>query len=81
MKCKKCGKDFEPKKGLKNYCSLSCRNSHNTSTEEVKTKIVQCIGCGNDVEVNKRTNPKIVKCEQCKQLTNNSRLIRHESKI
>jgi hypothetical protein len=36
-KCKKCGSEFEPKKGLKNYCSLKCRNSR-TWTEEDKIK-------------------------------------------
>ena len=29
--CKKCGNEFEPIKGLKSYCSLSCRNSRNWS--------------------------------------------------
>lgn len=36
--CKKCGKEFEPQKGLKSYCSLSCRNSRERS-EETKRKI------------------------------------------
>lgn len=36
-KCKKCDKDFNPKKGLKNYCSLQCRNSR-TWTKEDKDK-------------------------------------------
>lgn len=27
MNCKKCEKEFEPEKGLLNYCSLKCRNS------------------------------------------------------
>lgn len=38
MNCKKCGIDFIPKKGLKNYCSLSCRNSR-SHTIETKKKI------------------------------------------
>jgi len=37
-KCKRCGKDFETKKGLINYCSMSCRNS-NKMTEERRKKI------------------------------------------
>ena len=37
-KCKRCGKDFEPQKGLKNYCSLACRNSR-VMTEEKRKKI------------------------------------------
>jgi hypothetical protein len=35
-KCIKCGKDFEVTKGLKNYCSLSCRNSRTWSDEQKK---------------------------------------------
>jgi hypothetical protein len=37
-KCKKCGNDFTPQKGLKSYCSLACRNSRERS-EETKRKI------------------------------------------
>lgn len=40
--CKKCGKDFEPQKGLKSYCSLACRNSRN-HTNETKSKISKSI--------------------------------------
>lgn len=39
-KCKKCGKDFEPVKGLVNYCSLECRNSRSWSEEDKKKKSI-----------------------------------------
>jgi len=42
MNCKKCGKTFEPSKGLLNYCSMSCRNSREHS-DEVKEKIRQSV--------------------------------------
>lgn len=32
--CKKCGNEFEPQKGLVNYCSLTCRNSRSWSNED-----------------------------------------------
>jgi hypothetical protein len=32
--CKKCNKEFEPKKGLINYCSMECRNSREWSDED-----------------------------------------------
>jgi len=35
--CNKCGKDFQPEKGLRNFCSLACRNSKE-QTEEVRAK-------------------------------------------
>jgi hypothetical protein len=37
-KCKKCGNEFTPQKGLITYCSLACRNSRERS-EETKRKI------------------------------------------
>lgn len=39
-KCKKCGKEFEPVKGLVNYCSLECRNSRTWSEEDKKKKSI-----------------------------------------
>ncbi len=38
--CKKCDKEFEPKKGLINYCSLECRNSRVWSDEDKQKKSV-----------------------------------------
>lgn len=39
-KCKKCSIEFEPVKGLKNYCSLECRNSRFWSEEDKKKKSI-----------------------------------------
>jgi len=41
-KCKKCGSEFEPQKGLISFCSLSCRNSRER-TEEIKNKISESL--------------------------------------
>ena len=38
-RCKKCNIEFIPSKGLKNYCSLSCRNSRGPWSEEHKKSI------------------------------------------
>ena len=38
--CKKCGKQFEPQKGLINYCSLECRNSRTWSEEDKEKKSI-----------------------------------------
>jgi hypothetical protein len=42
-KCKKCGKDFIPEKGLVNHCSLYCRNQKPCSekTKSLKSKIIK----------------------------------------
>ena len=45
MICKKCGNDFEPSKGLMNYCSMGCRNSRERS-DEVKRRISQSVKNG-----------------------------------
>lgn len=36
INCKKCGNEFYPSNGLRNYCSLTCRNSR---THSIDTKI------------------------------------------
>lgn len=36
--CKKCNKEFEPRKGLNNYCSLGCRNSRVWSDDDKQKK-------------------------------------------
>lgn len=38
--CKKCGVEFEPVKGLLNYCSLKCRNSRSWSKEDKNKKSI-----------------------------------------
>lgn len=48
MKCKKCDKEFEPIKGLINYCSLECRNSR-TQTEEANNKRRNKIKSSNEI--------------------------------
>lgn len=40
VKCKKCDKEFEPVKGLINYCSLECRNSRFWSEEDKNKKSI-----------------------------------------
>lgn len=41
-KCKKCSKEFQPSKGLINYCSMSCRNSR-SRPESVRRKISEAV--------------------------------------
>jgi len=51
--CKKCGKEFEPIKGLINYCSLECRNSRDW-TEEDKNK--KSVSAKNSEKLKKQLN-------------------------
>lgn len=78
MICKKCSIIFEAKKGLVNYCSLQCRNSH-VRTDESKKKIAKIM-----LELNL---PKRIVSEETKKKIfetkskNNSLLIRVTEKM
>jgi len=61
--CKKCGNEFEPVKGIKNYCSISCRNSREWSEAD---KIKKSISAKNSAKVKNAniinsTNPEKIK--------------------
>jgi hypothetical protein len=71
MKCKKCTNEFEPKKGLKSYCSLHCRNSREWSDED---KLKKSLSAKNSDKVKsanieigklKKSNPTITICLKC----------------
>lgn len=47
-KCKKCGNDFQPTKGLISFCSLACRNSRNWTDED---KIKKSVSAKNSKKV------------------------------
>jgi len=62
-KCKKCDRNFEPKKGLKNYCSLKCRNARvwNESDKKIKSNSAKL-----RYELNPLTQNKLnLKCKVC----------------
>ena len=54
--CKKCNAEFEPKKGLLNYCSITCRNSR---TWDEQDKLKKSISNKNSdkVKLANRTRP------------------------
>lgn len=61
--CKKCGNEFEPVKGLRNYCSIRCRNSR-TWSESDKAKKSKAAKQSDKVKAaNKRisNNPERIK--------------------
>lgn len=54
------------------FCSSSCAASHNNKrrqscTNQFKTKLAKC-NCGNDVEINIRSDPKRVTCNECRYI-------------
>jgi hypothetical protein len=64
--CKKCENEFEPKKGLINYCSLNCRNSRSFSDETIVKKRESNLG---QIPWNKgkKINWCVTKCLYCKK--------------
>jgi 5-methylcytosine-specific restriction endonuclease McrA len=54
--CKKCNAEFEPKKGLLNYCSITCRNSR-TWNEQDKLKKSISNKNSDKVKLANRTRP------------------------
>lgn len=66
LNCRKCGEVFEPQKGLRQYCSLKCRNSRSRIKKEFKK--ANCVECGTNIEVGKRANLQRCKCTECRKL-------------
>jgi hypothetical protein len=70
--CKKCGDEFEPKKGLIDYCSLSCRNSRKFSEESILKKRKAAIQKWNegvyDFLKTGKLPPKEKKCKNCGEI-------------
>jgi hypothetical protein len=71
MECKKCGKEFEPKKGLKSYCSLACRNSRVWNEDDKLKKSLSAKSSHKvknaNIEIGKqkKRNPTITICLKC----------------
>lgn len=73
--CNKCGKNFEPQKGLKQYCSIACRNSRTwTDQDKLKksmsakgsVKVLQANKCRGTRRVRQSTTPMVTSlCLHC----------------
>jgi len=67
MKCEKCGKEHDGSYGSGRFCCNTCARTYSTSKiDRSKTKIVQCIDCGVDLEVSICASPKQCKCDNCR---------------
>ncbi len=70
MKCEYCKKEFTEKYSKWSdgrFCSKDCARKFSRSQNKIGTKIVQCISCGKEIEVNKRASDKLCKCKDCKE--------------
>jgi len=69
MKCKNCNKEFTEKYSKwsnGDFCCKRCGTSF--SAKQIKgTKIVHCIDCDKEIEVDKRASDKMCKCDGCRK--------------
>lgn len=69
MKCKNCNEKPAIKYSKYSngeFCSRTCARSFSTKNEIKKLKKAYCFSCGKIIDVNKRTNIKKIKCEDCR---------------
>lgn len=69
MKCKNCEKEFSKKYSPNSngyFCSKSCANSFSRKQSKDGNKIVKCITCQKEIEVNIRASDKQCKCDDCR---------------
>ena len=70
MICKNCNnKFFEKYSNLSNgdFCSIKCARSYAQKQCLKGTKIVKCITCKKEIEVDKRASELLCKCNDCKK--------------
>jgi hypothetical protein len=68
MKCEKCEKEHDGSYGSGRFCSVECARAYSSSkVDKNKTKIVQCIDCGVNLEVSLHASGKQCKCDDCRR--------------
>jgi 5-methylcytosine-specific restriction endonuclease McrA len=76
--CNKCGNEFTPEKGLKNFCSSLCRNSREFSAEAKLKKSIKSRKAWKDGKMDminfSEINNRAHKIEKCKSTWNNKYL-------
>ena len=74
--CKKCGEEFEPQKGLVNYCSSICRNSRDWDENDKKKKSISA-KASEKVEVANKNRPKdfYLKVGETRRLNNKKKIL------
>ncbi len=68
MKCENCNKEHDSSYGSGRFCNEKCARSFSTKKDiDRKTKIVNCIVCGKEIQVSKRASSKLCKCDNCRK--------------
>jgi len=64
--CKNCKIKHNGEYGSGIFCSSKCARSYSTKFDNKKeTKNAKCTTCDSPIKINKRSNPKIVRCTSC----------------
>jgi len=67
--CENCNKEHYSEFATGRFCSRSCANSFSAKNDNSnETKIINCISCNKEIEVNKRS-PNKAKCKECRILS------------
>jgi len=68
MICENCGKEHNGIYASGRFCSSFCAHAYVTKFDNSKEqKIAKCINCGKEILVNKRTDIKKCRCQECKK--------------
>jgi len=67
MKCEMCDNEHNGDYGSGRFCSSKCARTFSSNTLIKKTKIVQCIDCSIDIEVDFRASSLQCKCDGCRK--------------
>lgn len=67
MKCENCDKEHDGTFATGRFCNQSCSSSFSTKNDTNKTKRLNCIECGKEMVVGKRSGFD-VKCIECRKI-------------
>ena len=67
MICEMCNDEHDGSYGSGRFCSAKCARQFSSKKLVKKTKIVQCVTCGIDLEVDNRASNKMCKCDICRK--------------
>lgn len=69
MICEMCNTEHDGYYGSGRFCSSKCARQFSSKKLIKKTKIVKCITCGVEIEVDFRASDKMCKCDSCRKRT------------
>lgn len=78
MICYNCNGEHDGTFGGSRFCSRQCANTYSRLCDKKSTKIVECISCGKEIEVDKRASGLLCKCDDCRGYIKPKNRIKYE---